>query len=138
MGLKKLKIEAMVKGEHSKIWDAWTQPEHITKWNFAVEDWCCPSAENDLRPGGKYKARMEAKDGSFGFDFEGLYQQVVLGTRLVLQMPDGRTSSTEFESLGGQTRIVIVFDAEKQNPEEMQKQGWQSILNNFKKYFESL
>jgi uncharacterized protein YndB with AHSA1/START domain len=138
MSFKKLKIETIVKGEHSKIWDAWTKPEHITKWNFAIEDWCCPNAENDLRPGGQYKARMEAKDGSFGFDFEGLYEEVIPQAKLVLKMPDGRTSSTEFESLDGQTKIVTVFDAEKQNPEEMQMNGWQAILNNFKKYFESL
>ncbi|KHD87851.1 MAG: activator of HSP90 ATPase [Bdellovibrio sp. ArHS] len=138
MGFNKIKIEATVRGDRSQVWEAWTKPEHITKWNFATDSWCCPWAENDLRVGGKYSARMEAKDGSFGFDFEGVYQEVTPYSRLVFVMPDGRSVATEFADEGGQTRITTVFDAETQNSEEMQKNGWQAILNNFKGYFEGL
>lgn len=137
MSFIKLKIEATIFGDHKKIWDAWTKPEHITKWNFASDDWCCPSAECDLKVGGKYKARMEAKDGSFGFDLEAIYIEVVPHKKITFKMSDDRTASTEFENLGGKTKITTVFDAEKQNSEEMQKNGWQAILNNFKKYIES-
>lgn len=136
MSFNKLKIEAVVNGEQSKVWEAWTKPEHITKWNFASDDWCCPSAEIDLKVGGKYKARMEAKDGSFGFDFEAIYEELVPKKKISLKMGDGRTATTEFQDIGGKTKIITVFDAEKQNPEQMQKDGWQAILNNFKKYVE--
>lgn len=136
MSFNEIKIEATVVGDHKKIWNAWTEPEHITKWNFAAADWCCPSAENDLKTGGKYKARMEAKDGSFGFDLEAVYSEVVPYKKLTFKMTDGRVASTTFEDLHGQTKVITVFDAEKQNPEEMQKNGWQAILNNFKKYAE--
>lgn len=129
-------IEAIVMAPLSKVWSAWTQPEHITRWNFAIPDWHCPSAMNDLRVGGKYTARMEAKDGSFGFDFEGIYDEVVEQKKLVYTMADKRQVITTFEVQDNGTKVVTVFDAEKQNPIEMQKNGWQSILNNFKKYTE--
>lgn len=136
MNFKKLKIEAVIIGEHSKIWEAWTNSEHITKWNFASDDWCCPSAQSDLRNGGKYKARMEAKDGSFGFDFEAVFSEVELQKKIVLNMTDGRTAATTFENMNGKTKVTTVFDAEKQNSEELQQSGWQAILDNFKKYIE--
>jgi len=137
MNFSKIKIEATVAAPLQKVWEAWTKPEHITKWNFASDDWQCPWAKNDLRVGGKYAARMEAKDGSFGFEFEAIYDEVVDQKKITYTMGDGRKATTDFENLGGKTKVTTVFDAETQNSEEMQKGGWQAILNNFKKYAES-
>lgn len=137
MSNSKIRIEATIQAAPAKVWAHWTEPKHITQWNFAIPEWHCPSASNDLKVGGKYSARMEAKDGSFGFDFEGIYSEIVEQKKLVYKMEDGREVTTTFESHGGSTKAVTVFDAEKQNPEEMQKSGWQSILDNFKKYSEA-
>ena len=136
MSDSKIKIEATISAAPSRVWAFWNKPEHITKWNFASDDWHCPKASNDLRVGGKYSARMEAKDGSFGFDFDVIYDEVVDQKKISYTMGDGRKVTTEFESLGDKTKITTVFDAEKQNSAEMQKNGWQAILNNFKKYAE--
>lgn len=132
----KIQIEAVISSSPSKVWTYWTEPKHITKWNFAVPEWCCPSASNDLKVGGKYAARMEAKDGSFGFDFEAIYDEVVPQKKLTYTMADGRKVTTTFEPQGDKTKVTTVFVAETQNPIEIQKNGWQSILNNFKKYTE--
>ena len=132
-----LRIESIISQPISRTWECWTTPEHITQWNFASDDWCCPWARVDLREGGGYCARMEAKDGSMGFDFEGTYEKLILGQKIVLLLGDGRRATTTFESLGEGTRVVTVFDAEKQNPEELQLQGWQAILNQFKKHAET-
>ena len=134
--MTQITIEATISANTNKVWDYWTKPEHITKWNFADPSWQCPSAENDLRVGGKYNARMEAKDESFGFDFEATYIEVVDQEKLTYTMEDGRTSTTVFENLGDKTKVTTVFDAEAENPVEMQKNGWQAILNKFKAYVE--
>lgn len=136
MNTTKIKIEATISAPAQKVWSYWTKPEHITHWNFASDDWQCPTASNDLKVGGKYSARMEAKDGSFGFDFECIYDEVVNQKRISYTMGDGRKATTDFQSFGDQTKVTTVFDAETENSEEMQKQGWQAILNNFKKYVE--
>ncbi len=136
MAHEKIQIEAVISASLSKVWSRWTTPEHITKWNFAVPEWCCPKATNDLKPGGKYFARMEARDGSFGFDFEAIYDEVIEQKKLVYSLADGRKVSTSFEQTGDATKVTTIFDAENQNPIEMQKSGWQSILNNFKIYTE--
>lgn len=133
----KIKIEATVSASPTKVWSYWTKPEHITKWNFANDDWQCPRAENDMRVGGKYSARMEAKDGSFGFDFTAVYNEVVDQKKITYTMEDGRVATTTFEDVGGKTKVTTVFDAENMNSEELQKNGWQAILNNFKNYTES-
>ncbi len=133
----KLTVRATIHAGIDQVWDAWTMPEHITQWNFASDDWQCPVAENDLRTGGKYLARMEAKDGSFGFDFEAVYDEVIPHQRIAYTMTDGRSSTTEFKDLGKATEVTTVFDAEMTNSIEMQEQGWQAILNNFKKYVET-
>lgn len=133
----KIEISAEVQASIDKVWEAWTEPQHITKWNFASPEWHCPYAENDMRPGGKYKARMEAKDGSFGFDFEAIYDEIVPASKIKYTMLDGRESITTFEALGGTTKITTWFDPENQNPVEFQKAGWQAILDNFKVYVES-
>ena len=132
----KIKVEALISALPQKVWTYYTQPEHITKWNFASDDWHCPRATNDLRPGGKYSARMEAKDGSFGFDFVATYDDVVTEKKVSYTMEDGRNATTEFQGLGDKTKVTTTFDAEKQNPTEMQRDGWQAILNNFKSYTE--
>lgn len=134
--MSKITIESTITASPKKVWEAWTEPKHITRWNFATEDWQCPKASNDLKVGGKYSARMEAKDGSFGFDFEATYNEVIDQKKITYTMGDGRQATTKFEDLGGKTKVTTVFDAEKENSEEMQKQGWQAILNNFKKYVE--
>lgn len=133
----RIKISALVNAPIEKVWENWTQPKHITNWNFAIDTWQCPSASNDLKVGGKYLARMEAKDGSFGFDFEATYDTVVELQELTYTMTDGRKSTTVFEDRGNETAIMTTFDAESENPAEMQQQGWQAILDNFKKYVES-
>ncbi len=134
---KKLTVHATINAKRQKVWDYYTQPEHITKWNFADPSWHCPNAENDMRVGGKYRARMEAKDGSFGFDFEAVYTSLVDGENFVYVMPDGRQVSVDFLDLVIKTDVIVKFDAETENPIEMQKAGWQAILNNFKSYVET-
>ncbi|MGR3810750.1 SRPBCC family protein [Jiulongibacter sp. NS-SX5] len=134
--MQKIKIEAEVKAPVAKVWEYWNGPEHIVNWNFASDDWCCPSASVDLKPGGKYSARMEAKDGSFGFDFNTVYDEVLVNERIQYTMEDGRVAVTTFEANGDQTKVTTLFDPEQENPVEMQQQGWQAILNNFKKYSE--
>jgi uncharacterized protein YndB with AHSA1/START domain len=137
MNTTKITVQAEVKADPQKVWDYWTKPEHIIKWNFASDDWHCPAAENDLRVGGKMKSRMEAKDGSFGFDFEAIYDEVVDQQKITYTMLDGRQATTSFEKNGNNTKLVIVFDAESENPVEMQRGGWQAILDNFRKYAEA-
>lgn len=133
----RIEVSALVQAPIEKVWHCWTNPEHITKWNFAIDTWQCPSASNDLKVGGKYIARMEAKDGSFGFDFEAVYDSVIEMKELTYTMTDGRQSTTHFMDKGNDTLVTTIFDAETENPVEMQQQGWQAILNNFKKYVET-
>lgn len=133
-----IKVENNIKAPMAKAWAAYSQPEHIVNWNFASDDWCCPKAETDFRPGGKYKARMEAKDGSFGFDFEAVYNEIIPQSKIVYTIADGRKVINTFEEKNGETKVITEFEAESQNPEEMQRDGWQAILNNFKDYVENL
>ena len=130
-------VEATVKSPIEKVWKFWTAPEHITKWNNASDDWHTPRAENDLRAGGKFLSRMEAKDGSFGFDFGGMYDEVITNKLIAYTMGDGRKAKITFESNGTETKVTETFEAESENPIEMQRGGWQAILNNFKKYTEA-
>lgn len=133
---QKIAIEARIAALREEVWSNYTSPEHITQWNFAADSWCCPSASNDLRVGGRYVARMEAKDGSFGFDFEAIYNEVVPFEKLGYEMLDGRKALIEFNEADGETVVSIAFDAEHMNPIELQRDGWQAILNNFKKHCE--
>lgn len=132
----KIKISATINADSQKVWDYYTEPKHIVNWNFADPSWHCPSATNDMKIGGTYKARMEAKDGSFGFDFEVVYSEITVGKSFSYGF-DGRTVNVTIENINNQTEIVVEFDPEKQNPIELQRAGWQSILNNFKNYTES-
>lgn len=134
--ITQINIEATVRAPIEKVWSLWTEPEHITQWNFASSDWQCPRATNDLKVGGTFSSRMEAKDGSFGFDFEGVYDEVIPCKKIVYTMGDGRKVTSTFTSQGGATQVMTVFDAEADNSLEMQKSGWQAILNNFKSYAE--
>ncbi len=132
----KITVKAVIAAAPDKVWERYTAPEHITQWNFASDDWHCPRAENDMRVGGKYSARMEAKDGSWGFDFEAVYDEIEDGKSFTYTMEDGRKVTADFNDLGGQTEVVVTFYAESENPVEMQQAGWQAILDNFKKYAE--
>jgi uncharacterized protein YndB with AHSA1/START domain len=132
----KITVSAAIHAPIEKVWDCFTKPEHITKWNFASDDWQCPTAENDVSVGGKYNARMEAKDGSFGFDFVAIYNSVIEQKKLSYTMEDGRQATTIFESDSDKTNVTTTFEAEKENPIDMQQGGWQMILNNFKAYTE--
>lgn len=129
-------VSTTINAKPDKVWNYYTEPKHITQWNYANEDWHCPKAENDVRVGGKMNSRMEAKDGSFGFDFEATYDEVKEQEKLVYTMPDGRKVTTEFKDAGDKTELSTTFDAENQNSIEMQRDGWQEILNNFKKHVE--
>ena len=131
-------IDALVKAPIDSVWRAYTEPAHITQWNFASDDWCCPWAENDLRVGGVYQARMEAKDKSFGFDFEAVYNEVKPGERLVYTIGDGRRVQTDFTPEGDGVRVTTVFEAEDTHPVEMQRDGWRAILDSFKRHAETL
>lgn len=131
-------VSANVQAPIENIWAAWNEPQHVTQWNSASPDWHTPTAENDLRVGGSFKYRMEAKDGSFGFDFEGVYDEVKPNELISYTMSDGRKVSTSFNTAGDATTVTTNFDAENENPVEMQQGGWQAILDNFKKYTEAL
>ena len=130
-------IESTVKAPVEKVWQLWSAPEHITQWCSASDDWHTPRAENDLRIGGKFSSRMEAKDGSFGFDFGGVYDQVKTNELIEYTIGDGRKVSIHFKPEGNETRVIETFEAENENPVEMQRAGWQAILDNFKKYAEA-
>ncbi len=130
----KCTIEAPI--EH--VWNLWTTPEHIMQWNNASADWHTPYAENDLRVGGKFKSTMASKDGTMSFDFEGEYTKVENHSLIEYTIVDGRKVDVYFINLDNVVEIIESFEPENENPEEMQRQGWQSILNNFKKYVEGL
>jgi len=134
---RRIKVEATANAPVAKVWKAWNTPEDIMQWNSPDPSWHCPSSENDLRTGGKFNNRMEAKDGSFGFDFEGTYDKVDLHKEITYTMGDGRSATTLFSEQNGKTLIETTFDAETENDPEFQKEGWQAILNNFVTYVES-
>lgn len=131
-----ISVHATVRQPLEKVWKNYTSPDDIVKWNAASADWHTTKASNDLRTGGEFSFRMEAKDGSYGFDFGGTYDEVVSYEKLVYTLGDGRKVSVKFLALGNQTEILQVFEPENENSDEMQLNGWQSILNNFKEFAE--
>lgn len=131
----KITVSALVNANANKTWEHYTAPEHITQWNFADPSWHCPAASNDMRIGGRYFARMEAKDGSFGFDFEAVYTDMNEGNEFSYEFGD-RTARVQFNEQGESTEVIVSFDPESENPKDMQRDGWQAILNNFKAYVE--
>lgn len=134
---KTLTVETAVKAPVEKVWSYWTEPEHITHWYYTSDDWHAPYAENDLAVNGKFKTTMAARDGSAGFDFEGVYTKIVKLKTIEYTIPDGRKVVISFSNLGTETKVVESFDAEDVNSYELQRGGWQTILDNFKKYSES-
>ena len=129
-------IEATVKAPVETVWKLWTTPEDVIHWNNASDDWHTPEARNDLRPGGEFSYRMEAKDGSFGFDFAGIYDTVKTNELIAYTMGDARKVENIFTKTGSETKVIVTFEAEAENSLELQREGWQAILNNFKKYAE--
>lgn len=134
--MKTLTVSTKIKGDLQNVWEYYTNPEHITRWNFATPEWQCPRAENDVRVGGMLKSRMEAKDGSMGFDFIATYTQVSLMTHLTYVLEDQRKVAVFFDQDGDFVELINTFEAESSNSLEMQQQGWQAILDNFKEYSE--
>jgi len=130
-------VEASVYAPIEKVWKYWNEPEHITKWCQASPDWHAPAASNDLKTGGKFSTTMAAKDGSFSFDFWGIYDQVKTNELIEYTMGDGRSAKIVFSKEGNATKIVESFEPEATNPREMQQGGWQAILNSFKSYTEN-
>lgn len=135
-GKQTITIKTTVNAPVETVWKYWTEPEHIKKWNNASEDWHTTAAENDLRVGGKFLSRMEAKDGSFGFDFAGIYDEVKLYEVISYTIADGRKVKITFVCGEKKTEVTETFEAESTHPIEMQQGGWQAILDNFKKYTE--
>jgi uncharacterized protein YndB with AHSA1/START domain len=134
----KITVQTLVNAPIEKIWNAWNKPGHITQWCQASDDWHAPYAENDLKVHGKFKTTMAAKDGSMSFDFEGIYNQVASYALLDYTITDGRRVTITFTPENDHIRIVEIFEAETMNPIEMQRAGWQAILDNFKSYTEAL
>ncbi len=130
-------VQTLIDAPIEKVWKNWTNPEDIVKWNNASDDWHTTKAENDLKSGGKFLSRMEAKDGSMGFDFWGIYDTIKTNQLIEYTMGDSRKAKILFATENGKTKIVETFEAENENPVEMQKGGWQAILDNFKKYSEA-
>ena len=133
----KLTVQGTINAPVEKVWKYWTTPEHITKWSFPTEGWHAPRAENDLRVGGRFLTRLEAKDGSFGFDFGGVYDVVKTNERIEYTIDDNRKVVITFKVNGDQVEVVETFEAEEINSLEMQQGGWQAFLDNFKKYTEA-
>ena len=125
-------VETVVPAPPEVAWTTYTSPEAIMQWNQATPEWHCPSAEIDLRQGGRHSARMEARDGAMGFDFAGTYEEVDAPRALTLRLDDGRRSHTTFEPEGDGTRVCTVFDPKATNPAEMQRGGWQAVLDNYR------
>jgi uncharacterized protein YndB with AHSA1/START domain len=131
-------VQSKINAPIETVWECWTNPEHITKWNNASDDWHTPYAENDLRTGGRFKSTMASKDGAMSFDFEGEYTLVEQNETIKYAMADGRKVEISFKETPVGVDVIESFDPETENSEEMQQQGWQAILNNFKKHVESL
>jgi uncharacterized protein YndB with AHSA1/START domain len=132
----KIKVETLVRAPLARVWHAWSNPADIVKWNAAQDDWHTTRSSVDLREGGKFSSRMEAKDGSAGFDFEGSYTKVIPQKTIEYLMPDGREVEVLFVQKADGVLVTNVFDAETENAPEIQRQGWQAILDNFGRYVE--
>ncbi len=131
-------VQATLSLPVDKAWQYWNTPEHITQWCQASDDWHAPYSDNDLRVDGTFKTTMAAKDGSMSFDFEGVYTSVKLHEEIAYTIADGRKVNIRFNAKGNETSILETFEAEDMNPHDMQQVGWQAILDQFKRYAESL
>lgn len=133
----KITVTTQVNAPVSRVWEYWTLPRHIVHWNAASDDWHTPHATNDLNPGGRFLFRMEARDGTVGFDLSGTYNEVETEKYIAYTLDDERQVRIQFENNGAETGITEIFEAETTHTPELQQAGWQAILNNFKKYTES-
>lgn len=133
----KIRVTTTIAAEPIKVWEHWTNPEHIVNWNYASADWHCPVAENDLRNGGRFKYTMASKDGEMQFDFEGVYDDIIPEKKIAYTLADGRQIAVIFKKEIRKTKVIQTFDAENTHTVEEQRNGWQAILDNFKKYVES-
>ncbi|MFD1315344.1 SRPBCC domain-containing protein [Namhaeicola litoreus] len=135
--MDRITVKTSVRADIDKVWLYWTKNEHIKNWNFATDEWCCPKVENDLKPNGKFVWRMEAKDGGMGFDFTGTYDIVIDREMISYHLDDSRKVEIEFTPMGNEVNMRETFDTEATYSKEQQREGWQAILDNFKKYVES-
>ena len=133
----KITIEAVVKAPLARVWESWTTPADIMAWNAASDDWHTTASTVDLRNGGAFSSRMEAKDGSYGFDFEAVYLEINHEQNFTYEF-GGRLATVVFKEADGQTEVTVTFDPETENSVELQREGWQSILDNFRTYCEKL
>ncbi|MCP9237837.1 SRPBCC domain-containing protein [Lewinella sp. JB7] len=133
---EQITVQTTVDAPLSETWHYYTESEHVINWNFASADWHCPAAVNDLRVGGEFKITMAAKDGSMSFDLEGTYDEVDPETHIAYTLENGREVSVDFKEVKDGTKVIIKFDPEQENSAEHQREGWQSILDNFRKYAE--
>lgn len=133
---EQITVQATIDSNIETVWNTWTKPEHIIKWNSGSKDWHTPKAANDLRKGGRFTSRMEAKDGSAGFDFGGVYTEVIPHKRIAYTLDDDRKVTIDFKEEGDKVKLIETFQAEDQNPIAKQRDGWQAILDNFKNYTE--
>lgn len=133
----RISVSGLIKTSAIKAFDAFTSPDSITQWNQASPDWHCPFANVDLRIGGQYLARMEAKDGSFGFDFEGKIEELDEPKLIAIRLGDGRLARTTFDEVAEGVKVTTSFDPENSNPVEMQREGWQAILDSFVRHVEA-
>ncbi|MFH6935586.1 SRPBCC domain-containing protein [Flavobacterium sp. FlaQc-30] len=131
-------VQNTINASIEKVWDFWISPKHIQNWNYAFDSWHTPQAENDLEVKGKFKYKMEAKDKSAGFDFEGEYTKIEKFRLIEYKLLDNRTGSVHFEDYGGRVKLTEVFEPAKEDSESMQKQWCQAVINNFKKYVENI
>jgi len=133
----KIEVEVLVKADLQVVWDSWNNPSDIMQWNTASDDWHTTSSTVDLRVGGRFSSRMEAKDGTAGFDFGGTFMKVEAPMLLMYRMNDGREVNVQFREMSGGVLVKEEFDAELENNPELQRDGWQAILNNFAHHVES-
>jgi uncharacterized protein YndB with AHSA1/START domain len=129
-------VQTAIDASLNHVWACWTEENHITQWNFASDDWCCPAARVDLRVGGEFHYEMAAKDGSMSFDFWGTYTKIEPQKTLEIAIGDGRNMYVSFHEDAAGTTVIEQFEPENENPEDMQQEGWQMILTNFKKHAE--
>lgn len=134
---RSITVEVQVTAGIDKVWKFWNEPKYIMQWTHATDDWHTPMAKNDLKVGGRFVTTMAARDGSAQFDFEGIYTNIKPQQIIEYEIPDGRKVKVEFKQKGNTVKVIETFDMESINPEERQRQGWQSILDNFKKLVES-
>lgn len=136
--MEKITVRSTIKQSIDKVWNAYYQPQHVIHWNFASDTWHCPKASNEFVVGGKFNYRMEAKDGSFGFDFIGIYDEIIEHKTMAYHLEDDRKVVVLFQKDNNETHVEVTFDSEDMNPIELQRMGWQSILDQFKSYVETL